>query len=100
MDIDALRSEMPFLNRCLYFNTGGIAPSTSVVTDTLINYFTDVRRQGPPLIMDSVANSERMADARQRIAARASTPGLQPPAFPSSRRACGRRRCPPRLGPL
>ena len=69
MDIDGLRSEMPFLNRCLYFNTGGIAPSTSVVTDTLINYFTDVRRQGPPLIMDSVANSERMADARQRIAA-------------------------------
>ncbi len=69
MDIDARRSEIPFLKECLYFNTGGIAPSASVVTDTLVNYFTDVSRQGPPLIMDSDVNSERMAAARQRIAA-------------------------------
>lgn len=69
MDIAAIRADIPLLNECLYFNTGGIAPAPSVVTDALVADFTDISRHGPPLIMDPAANGERISDARRRIAA-------------------------------
>lgn len=69
MDINAIRSGIPFLNTCLYFNTGGIAPSLKVVTDSLVKEFTAISQQGPPLIMDPTTNGERFMEARRRIAA-------------------------------
>jgi cysteine desulfurase/selenocysteine lyase len=69
MDVEAIRSGIPLLKECMYFNTAGIAPSLSVVADALLSDIGHIARHGPPLIMDSAGNSARLAEARQRIAA-------------------------------
>lgn len=69
MDIPAIRAGIPLVNDCLYFNTAGIAPSLSAVTESLVGDFAEISRHGPPLIIDPAGNSERIAETRRRIAA-------------------------------
>lgn len=68
MTLQAIRSQLPIVQDCLYFNTGGIAPSLSVVTDAFHQYYDNIARSGPPLILDYAANVAQMEDARRRIA--------------------------------
>lgn len=68
MTLQDIRSHVPLVRDCLYFNTGGIAPSLSVVTDTFHEYYNHIARSGPPLILDPAANVAQMEDARRRIA--------------------------------
>lgn len=69
MNLDDIRSCMPLLRELTYFNTGGIAPSLKVVTDTFHGYYDHIARSGPPLILDPATNAAQMEDARRRIAA-------------------------------
>jgi selenocysteine lyase/cysteine desulfurase len=66
--VEELRSGLPLLDTCYYFNTGGIAPGSKAVTDTLTDEFLSIARNGPPLIMDPTSDSARMTGARSRMA--------------------------------
>lgn len=69
MDVDKIRTQIPVTQECLYFNTGGIAPSHAVVTDSLVNEFRSIAQHGPPPIMDHAQYSEQLQNARIRLAA-------------------------------
>ncbi len=68
MDIDKIRAQIPATGECLYFNTGGIAPSHDVVTNSLVEEFRSIAQHGPPLIMDYARYSAQLQDARHRLA--------------------------------
>ncbi|MCC7262418.1 MAG: aminotransferase class V-fold PLP-dependent enzyme [Candidatus Latescibacteria bacterium] len=69
MDIAAIRAQLPVTRECIYLNTGGIAPSLGVVTDSLVGEFQAIGQHGPPLIMDYQRYAERLEAARQHLAA-------------------------------
>ncbi len=69
MNVDKIRAQIPVTQECLYFNTGGIAPSHDVVTNSLVAEFRSIAQYGPPVIMDNDKYSEQLQDARKRLAA-------------------------------
>ena len=68
MDVDSIRAQIPLTRECIYFNTGGIAPSLNPVTEALVGEFDDIARSGPPLIMDGQRHYQRLDQARQKLA--------------------------------
>lgn len=68
MDIAAIRAQLPITRECIYFNTGGIAPSLGVVTASLVDEFQAIAQHGPPLIMDYQRHATRLEEARQQLA--------------------------------
>ena len=68
MNIDAIRAQIPLTRECLYFNTGGIAPSLDPVTAVLVGEYQEIAQHGPPLIMDYQRHAARLEEARQELA--------------------------------
>lgn len=68
MNVDSIRAQIPLTQECLYFNTGGIAPSLEPVTSALVNEFHEIGQHGPPLIMDYQKHYARLEEARQKLA--------------------------------
>jgi selenocysteine lyase/cysteine desulfurase len=69
MNLDLIRTQIPLTQECIYFNTGGIAPSLAPVTDTLVGEYNQIAHHGPPMIMDHQQHYARMDEARQKLAA-------------------------------
>jgi selenocysteine lyase/cysteine desulfurase len=51
LDLAAIRQDIPALGRCVYLNTGGVAPNPRPVYEVLTREFTDQYLNGSPLIL-------------------------------------------------
>ena len=68
LDVAAVRRDIPFLDRAVYLNTGGVAPLPRPVYDCLSREFTDRFLSGPPLNMRPQSLKAEKDGARQEMA--------------------------------
>src|SRR5215469_6015653 len=69
MDVAAIRAEIPALDKTIYLNTGGYAPSPRRVTDATFNAFRYLQENGPDVLPVIRRVREQVEETRRSLAA-------------------------------